>query len=542
MKVESQSGASNSGSAASVEKVVIVGGGTSGWMCAAALARMAPSNLSITLVESADIGVIGVGEATIPTLIQFNEFLGLDESDVLRQCQGTFKLGIEFVDWLRTGENYFHPFGSFGRDTPEFAFHQLWLRLRDLSAKGVTPPDAPGEISDYNLCIMAARLGRFSPPMGGADAILSTMRHAYHFDSMLYGQLLRRYAEQRGVRRIEGMVVSVEQDPEHGQIRSVTLRDGHVLSGDLFIDCSGFKSLLIGSTIGSDFIDWSHYLPCDRALALPTARSGPPPPFTRATADRAGWRWQIPLQHRTGNGYVYSSAFIDQDEAHRRLVEGADGVPLADVLPLRFRTGHRRSFWEKNCIAIGLAGGFIEPLESTSIHLAQVGIQRLINLWPGRGFNAAETAHYNRSMTADYELVRDLIVLHYSATQRDDTEFWRYVGNMTIPDTLASKLSMFRFSGRIIPNPEDLFTEHSWLAVMLGQGIEPQNYDALVDRVPASALIHNMRLLKDAVAKTANTLPSHQDYIDRHCSAQSVHGRERPPPSHDRGPRRSAVR
>ncbi|WP_308365709.1 MULTISPECIES: tryptophan 7-halogenase [unclassified Microbulbifer] len=518
MRPGSESGAS---SAAPVENVVIVGGGTSGWMCAAAIARMAPPHLAVTLVESEDIGVIGVGEATIPTLIEFNDFLGLNENDILRQCRGTFKLGIEFVDWLKAGESYFHPFGFYGRDTPEFPFHQLWLRLRDLSAKGAAPPDAAGDISHYNVCAAAAHLGHFSPPKGGADAILSTMRHAYHLDSMCYGQILRRYAEQKGVRRIEGMVVSVEQDPEHGLIRSVTLRDGQVLAGDLFIDCSGFKSLLIEGAMASDFIDWSHYLPCDRALALPTARSGPPDPFTRATADRAGWRWRIPLQQRTGNGTVYSSAFIDQDEVHRRLVEGTDGAPQADPLPLRFRTGHRRAFWEKNCIAIGLAGGFIEPLESTSIHLAQMGVQRLINLWPGRGFNAAEIAHYNRSMTADYERIRDFIVLHYNATQRDDTEFWRYVGNMTIPDTLAWKLDIFQASGRIIPSPDDLFTAHSWLAVMLGQGIEPQSYDALVDRVPASALIHNMRLLKDAVAKTATALPSHQDYIDRHCAAQS---------------------
>jgi tryptophan halogenase len=519
MRPESESSASTFGSGALVENVVIVGGGTSGWMCAAAIARMAPPHLSVTLVESEDIGVIGVGEATIPPLIEFNQFLGLNENDILRECQGTFKLGIEFVDWLRVGESYFHPFGFYGRDTPEFAFHQLWLRLRELSAKGAAPPHAAGEINDYNLCATAARLRRFSHPQGGDDAILATMRHAYHFDSMRYGQLLRRYAEQKGVRRVEGLVVSVEQDPDQGLIRSVTLREGQVLEGDLFVDCSGFKSLLIEGALGSDFIDWSHYLPCDRALAVPTSGSGPPDPFTRATADRAGWRWRIPLQERMGNGYVYSSAFIDEDEVHRRLVEGAEGAPLADPLPLRFRTGHRRAFWEKNCVAIGLSGGFVEPLESTSIHLTQMGIQRLINLWPGRGFTAAEIAHYNRLMTADYERIRDFIVLHYNATQRDDTEFWRYVGNMEIPDTLASKLDIFRANGRVIPAPDDLFAPHSWLAVMLGQGISPRSYDALVDRVPEDALIHNMRLLKDAVGKTAAALPSHQDYINRYCAA-----------------------
>ena len=503
---------------AHVKRVVIVGGGTSGWMCAAAIARMAPAGLSVTLVESEEIGVIGVGEASIPTLIKFNDFLGLNENDVLRYCRGTFKLGIEFVDWLGAGERYFHPFGLFGRDTSEFAFHQLWLRLKAMSANGTAPPDAAGGIHDYNLCSAAAAQGRFSPPNGGSDTILSTMRHAYHFDASLYGQLLRGYAEQRNVSRVEGKVVDVMRDPELGMIRSVSLGDGRVLAGDLFIDCSGFRSLLIGDALGSDFVDWSHYLPCDRALALPTERTGLPTPFTRATADRAGWRWRIPLQQRNGNGYVFASDFIDWDEAHRQLLDGAEGASLAEPMPLRFRTGHRRAFWEKNCIAIGLAGGFIEPLESTSIHLAQVGIQRLINLWPGCGINAAEVAHYNRAMCADYERIRDFIVLHYHATQRKDSEFWRYVSNMAIPDTLAGRLDMFRAHGRIIPDPEDLFSEHSWLAVMLGQGIHPRNYDTLVDRIPADTLIHHMRLLKNAVAKTASTLPIHQEYIDRHCA------------------------
>ncbi|WP_051235326.1 tryptophan halogenase family protein [Marinimicrobium agarilyticum] len=520
MKPDTESKSAKAGDTPRMNSVVIVGGGTSGWMSAAAIARIAPPNASVTLVESDEVGVIGVGEATIPPLIEFNEFLGLKENDILRECQGTFKLGIEFVDWLNIGERYFHPFGFYGRDTPEFAFHQLWLRLKALSDEGKTPSDLPGDINQYNLCAVAAGLGRFSPPQGGGEAILSTMRYAYHLDSKRYGQMLRRYAEQRGVRRVEGLVESVQQNPDHGTIQSVTLRSGEVLAGDLFIDCSGFKSLLIEGAMGSGFVDWSHYLPCDRALALPTAGIGPTKPFTRATADVAGWRWRIPLQERQGNGYVYSSAFAEEDDVHRRLVQGVDGEALADPLPLRFRTGHRRAFWEKNCVAIGLAGGFIEPLESTSIHLAQVGIQRLINLWPGRGCNSAEIAHYNKAMTADYERLRDFIVLHYNATQREDTPFWRYVGNMEIPETLAAKLEMFRGSGRIIASPEDLFTPHSWLAVMLGQGVRPRSYDALVDRVPEDTLIQNMRLLKQAVAKTAAALPPHEDYIRRRCATQ----------------------
>lgn len=511
----------NSSGQPNVSRVVIVGGGTSGWMCAAAIARIAQPQTFIRLVESDDIGVIGVGEATIPTLMEFNEFLGLEESEVLRQSHGTFKLGIEFVDWHQLGQRYFHSFGFFGRDTPEFAFHQLWLRLRAMSANGAAPAQAAGDISDYNVCTAAAHLGRFALAQGHPDTILATMRHAYHLDSRRYGQMLRTHAEQRGVRRIEGRVAKVRQHPDDGYIQAIILADGQVLEGDLFIDCSGFRSLLIEGAMQSDFIDWEQYLPCDRAITLPTTQPGSPAPFTRATAVDAGWLWRIPLQHRIGNGHVYSSHFTGEENALQRLIECADGEPLAEPLPLRFKTGHRRLFWQKNCVAIGLAGGFIEPLESTSIHLAQVGIQRLINLWPGRGGNPAEIAHYNREMTADYERIRDFIVLHYTATQRNDSEFWRYVRHIPLPDTLQAKLDIFRGSGRVIPAPEDLFKPHSWLAVMLGQGILPDNYDALVDRVPDSLLIDNMQRLKTAVAKTARSLPLHQDFIAGYCAAEN---------------------
>ncbi|UTF60622.1 tryptophan halogenase family protein [Gilvimarinus sp. DA14] len=505
----------------SVNKVVIVGGGTSGWMCAAAIARISPPDTDITLVESEEIGVVGVGEATIPTLIEFNDFLGLKEPDILRECQGTFKLGIDFIDWYKKGDRYFHPFGFYGRDTPEFAFHQLWLRLRHITSKqnNTNITSAADDINQYNLCASAALLGRFSPPQGGENAIFSTMRYAYHFDSSLYGKMLRRYAEKRGVTRVEGRIEEVTQNSNNGYIQSVTLKSGEQLCGDFFIDCSGFKSLLIEGAMQSDFIDWAHYLPCDRAFAIPCTNTGDTDPFTRSKADSAGWRWTIPLQNRTGNGHVYASAFESDDKALSKLLDNLPGKTLADPLPLKFRTGHRRDFWRKNCVAIGLAGGFIEPLESTSIHLAQMGIQRLINLWPGRGFNKAEMAHYNRAMTADYERLRDFIVLHYNATERDDTEFWRYVRTMEIPDTLAEKLDIFRGSGRVIASPEDLFTPHSWLAVMLGQGVYPHNYEAPVDRVPEAALIENMRLLKDGVQKTAAALPSHDDFIRRYCAA-----------------------
>lgn len=491
---------------------MIVGGGTSGWMCAAAIARTAPPHTNITLVESEEIGVIGVGEATIPTLLEFNDFLGLKENDVLRECQGTFKLGIDFIDWYKKGKNYFHPFALYGRDTPEFSFHQLWLRLKQISA------DTAGDIAAYNIGTAAAYLERFSQQQGGENAILSTIRHAYHIDAKKYGQMLRRYAQNKGVKRIEDRVVSVEKDPTSGDIQSVTLKDNQVLEGELFIDCSGFKSLLIDGAMQSKFIDWRHYLPCDRAIAVQSELTAPPSPYTKATADLAGWRWRIPLQERAGNGHVYSSQFMEYDEALSRLVEHVEGKTLTEPLPLQFCTGHRQKFWDKNCVAIGLAGGFIEPLESTSIHLAQVGIQELINLWPGRGYNEAEIEHYNQLMTTDYENIRDFIILHYKTTQREDTEFWRYVKNMPIPDTLSAKIEIFQHSGRILTAPRDLFRTQSWLSVMVGQGIVPEYYEAALDQIPEQALIQNMQQLKDAVQKTALALPAHQTYINQYCS------------------------
>ncbi|MCF2949612.1 tryptophan 7-halogenase [Paraglaciecola aquimarina] len=495
-----------------VKNVVIVGGGTSGWMCAAAIARTAPPHTNITLIESEDIGVIGVGEATIPTLLEFNDFLGLQENDVLRECQGTFKLGIDFIDWYKKGQSYFHPFALYGRDTPEFSFHQLWLRLKQIST------DTAGDIDAYNIGTAAAYLERFSLQQGGANAILSTIRHAYHIDSKKYGQMLRRYAQNKGVKRIEEMVVNVDQNPATGDIQSVTLKDNQIVAGELFIDCSGFKALLIDGVMQSKFVDWSHYLPCDRAIALQTKLTAPPAPYTKATADLAGWRWRIPLQERAGNGHVYSSQFMQHDQALERLVNHAEGKALTEPLPLQFCTGHRQKFWGRNCVAIGLAGGFIEPLESTSIHLAQMGIQELINLWPGRGCNDAEIAHYNHMMTEDYEKIRDFIILHYKTTQREDTPFWRYVKNMPIPDTLSAKIETFQHSGRIFTAPRDLFKTHSWLSVLVGQGIVPKHYEAAIDRIPENALIQNMQHLKEAVNKTALALPTHEAHINRICS------------------------
>jgi tryptophan halogenase len=502
-----------------IERIVIVGGGSSGWMCAAALSRMVPADrVAITLIESDDIGVIGVGEATIPTLTKFNHFLGIDEDAFVRATSGTFKLGIEFVDWRKVGERYFHPFGNNGRDTEDFTFHQLYLKLRHMAGDDPALREQYGDLSDYNMSAVAARLGRFSRPSGGPSSVLSSISHAYHFDAGRYGQFLRRYAEARGVRRLEGRIVSVQQRPEDGFLESLTLADGRAIPGDLFIDCSGFRGLLIEQTLKAGFEDWSRYLPCDRALAVPCAAVSEPTPYTRSTADEAGWRWRIPLQHRVGNGHVYCSGFIDDDRARRHLLAGLDGKALDEPRPIRFTTGHRKAFWVKNCVAIGLAGGFIEPLESTSIHLVQRGVARLVRLFPDKGFDSAEIAQFNRESITEYEELRDFIVLHYKANERDEP-FWRYCREMEAPASLAHKIELFRSKGRVFRLQEELFSENSWMSVMLGQGVIPRGYDALVDKIPEETLVKNLAHLKGAMLRAAESLPTHRAFIEKNCAA-----------------------
>lgn len=506
-------------SAGPVKRVLIVGGGTSGWMCAAMMARLlVPSGVEVTLVESDDIGTVGVGEATIPTLQSFNDLLGFDEDDFVRKTQATFKLGIEFVDWSGLGANYIHPFGTHGRDRVEFKFHQMWLKLHQASEG----QNGLGRIEDYNLCSVAARMGRFARPKGGVDTILSTMRYAFHFDAGLYARFLRTYAEARGIIRLEGTIENVKRQAESGFIQSVSLKSGKSLEADLFIDCSGFRGLLIGQALGVQYEDWRHWLPCDRAVAVPSENTGSPMPYTRSTADAAGWRWRIPLQHRTGNGYVYCSDHISDDEAATQVVNKLDGSPLADPRRLSFTAGHRKKFWDKNCVAIGLAGGFIEPLESTSIHLVQVGIGRLMHLFPDKGFNESDIDEFNNATTLEYEQLRDFIVLHYKATTRNDTPFWRRCRDMDVPDSLKHKMELFRSKGRIFRSKDDLFTEDSWLAVMLGQGVMPSGYDPLVDSVPISDLARVMAATREGIRRTAETLPTHGAFIAQTCAAAPV--------------------
>ncbi|TPG49374.1 tryptophan halogenase family protein [Sphingomonas glacialis] len=496
-----------------ITKVVIVGGGTAGWMTAAALSRLVAGGVSVTLVESEEIGTVGVGEATIPSLLDFNRMLGIDEDAFVRATSATFKLGIEFRDWTRLGDAYLHPFGTHGRDVEGVSFHQLWLRQRASGAGD------PGSIGDYCLSAVAARRGRFNRPSANPQSVLSTLSYAFHFDAALYAAFLRNLAEQDGVVRVEGRVVAVDKDPDAGSITAVQLADGRSIDGELFIDCSGFRSLLLGDALRVPFTSWQHWLPCDRAWAVPSARQGPLTPYTRATADTAGWRWRIPLQHRVGNGYVYSSAHIDDDAARDALLAGLEGTALGEPRQLRFVAGRRDRLWEKNCIAIGLSGGFLEPLESTSIHLIQSGITRLMTLFPDTGFSTVETAEYNRVMLREYEQVRDFIILHYHATQRSDSPFWEHCRTMALPESLQSKLELWSGKARVFREQGELFTPDSWIAVLLGQGIDPQSFDPLAAVLPAGETARFLAHVRDMIDKTAAAMPTHEQFIAQHCAA-----------------------
>ena len=485
-----------------LRSIAIVGGGTAGWMAAALLARvLGTRNVAITLVESEEIGTVGVGEATIPPIQAFNALLGLDEDAFLRETMGTFKLGIEFVDWLRPGHRYFHPFGSYGIDFGPIPFEGVWHRLRQ--AGHARPLDA------YSICATAAAQGRFMRPIAGGNTPLSQIGYAFHFDAGLYAGYLRRHAETAGVVRHEGKVVEVVRGDPDGFIAAIRLADGTRIAADLFIDCSGFRALLLGETLGVGFQDWNAWLPNDRAVAVPSANVGPLSPFTRSTARSAGWQWRIPLRHRTGNGYVYAAAHLSDDEATATLLANLDGEPLADPRLLRFRTGRRDRFWHGNCVALGLASGFMEPLESTSIHLVQAGLARLLEMLPTRAFEPADTRRYNRLMGAEYEAIRDFLILHFHATERDDSAYWRTLRTMDIPDTLADRIRSYRATGRIFREADDLFTKTSWLAVMDGQGLRAQGHDPLAAAMPLAEARARLDRIADVTAAAALRMPLH---------------------------------
>jgi tryptophan halogenase len=500
---------------APVRRVVIVGGGTAGWMTAAAMARLTDAGMSVTLVESEEIGTVGVGEATIPSILDFNRWIGIDEDAFVRATGATFKLGIEFVDWAHRSDRYLHPFGALGRDVQGVKFHQLWLRQSRLEGLDADV----GALDEYCLSAVAARLGRFTRPNANPAAVLSSLAYAFHFDASLYARFLRGIAEERGVLRQEGRIERVDLDPESGFVRAVVLADGLRIEGDLFVDCSGFRSLLLGDALGVSYVSWQHWLPCDRAVAVPSASVGPLLPYTRASAEAAGWRWRIPLQHRVGNGHVYASAFTSDEAATRAVLAGLDGPALAEPRQLRFTAGVRERLWERNCVAIGLSGGFLEPLESTSIHLIQSGIARLMALFPGSVFAPAERNEYNRLLRTEYEQVRDFIILHYHATERDDSDFWNHCRTMTAPTTLSDKIALWRERGRVIRDQGGLFTEDSWIAVLMGQVASPASHDPLAAALPIDETGHFLRHLRGVIGQTAGAMPTHADFIAQNCAS-----------------------
>jgi tryptophan halogenase len=491
--------------------ITVIGGGSAGWMAAAAIINAVRGGCRVTVVESEEIGTVGVGEATIPPIKMFNQTLGIDENEFVAKTQGSFKLGIEFINWGAQGHRYFHPFGTFGAEFDVVPLHHYWLRAR------MAGDDT--SLDRYSLAAVAGRGLKFDRPIRDPRRIQSTFDYAYHFDAGLYARLLRNYAEARGVVRIEGNITDVQLHAESGFVDHVTLSDGRTIDGDLFVDCSGFRGILIEGALQAGYEDWTHWLPCDRAMAVPCRNGGEFTPYTRSTAREAGWQWRIPLQHRIGNGYVFSSAHLSEDEAARVLLANLDGEPLADPKPLRFVTGRRKSSWKKNVVAIGLASGFMGPLESTSIHLIQTSVQRLLALMPDRDFDAAGIDEYNRITKQEYERIRDFLILHYHATLRRDTSLWRYCAEMQIPDSLTWKLEHFRKAGRLVSDGFELFQNPSWLAVLVGQHVMPQRYDPLADLRQGVDAVRLLAGLRRVIGEAADAMPLHADFIAQNCRA-----------------------
>ncbi|MFS2007671.1 tryptophan halogenase family protein [Duganella sp. CT11-25] len=499
-----------------IRRIVIVGGGTAGWMTAAPLAqrlaRHPTQPCEVTLVESPEIGTIGVGEATLPTIRIYNEALGLDGADFVSKTQASFKLGIEFKDWGHVGNRFFHAFGDFGPPLAGFGAHQHWLRLAQAFNN---MPD----LENWSMPSVMARHGKFIPPNEETPGMTDAYSYGFHFDASLYAKYLRDYAVARGVRRIEGMVVDVEQHPESGFVTAVKLRDGRRVEGDLFIDCSGFRGLLIEGALKAGYEDWSEYLPCNSALAVPCASVPQLTPYTRSTAKEAGWLWRIPLQHRTGNGHVYSNGFTSDERARRVLLDGLDGAALDEPRQIRFVTGRRRKSWVKNVVAIGLSAGFVEPLESTSINLIETAVGKLLELFPDRDCRPELADEFNRVMGIRYESVRDFIILHYKLTKRDDSEFWRYCANMAIPDSLRHQIELFRETGRVAIVDRGGFAEPSFVAMMMGLGVVPKRYDPLADRVDIRAVHGHFAELRSMIAQAVTRMPDHGAYVAGQAAA-----------------------
>jgi tryptophan halogenase len=500
-----------------IRRIVIVGGGTAGWMTAAALAKTLHREYSIRLIESDEIAIIGVGEATIPPIRIFNTMLGIDEDDFLKKTQGTFKLGIEFVNWHRVGESYMHAFGTFGHDYKGAPFYYYWLK-NHLSGQGA-------DLWKYSINAMAcaqAKCMRAQDEMRGSP--LGDIAHAFHFDASLYAKYLRQFSESLGVRRTEGKIVEVAQRADDGHIDELVMENGERIGGDLFIDCSGMRGLLIEQTLKTGFEDWSDWLLCDRAIAVPCASTTPLLPYTRSTAHGAGWQWRIPLQHRMGNGHVFSSRFMSEDEAAAILLNNLEGEQLAEPRTIRYVAGKRRKLWNRNCVAIGLSSGFLEPLESTSIHLIQTTIARLIRYLPNRDFIQADIDEFNTQADFEYERIRDFIILHYKATERHDTPFWQHCQAMSVPESLQRKITLYEGCGRLVRDNNELFAENSWLQVLHGQGVRPGDYPSFADALPEAELNDFLKEIEVVVGKCVAVMPTHAEFIAKQCASNSTPG------------------
>lgn len=498
-----------------INKIAIVGGGTAGWIAAAALARACKAgSVEIILVESTAIGTIGVGEATIPPMVNFLQYLGVEEKTFIAATNATYKLGIKFQDWYKKGQSYWHPFGSIGVNIDGNPFFHYWLRRRQQGSH-----DA---LSDFSPAAVMAEAGKYySPHNAPPESFLAGVSYAYHFDAGLVAQFLRKFAEQKGVTRIPAEVTDIEQ-AENGFINAVVLNDGTKLTADFFIDCTGFRSLLIDGAMRTDFVDLSDCLPCDRAVVAPSGPSGDVAPYTLASAGDAGWTWKIPLQNRVGNGYVYASAFCDDDQALRYLKKNVHGTLLADPQVIHFKTGYRQQMWQKNCLSLGLASGFIEPLESTAIHLIVQGIKTFINLFPDKHCNPALAAEYNRVLVQEYEKIKEFIVLHYCTTARDDSEFWRWCRHdMPVSPELNAKIALFKAQGRLQATGNALFKDPSWYSVFLGMGIEPEAHDPLIACTDIAQVESILFQVKGLMKKMVEGLPAHHEYLDKLMSRRA---------------------
>ncbi|EGF91907.1 tryptophan halogenase PrnA [Asticcacaulis biprosthecium C19] len=494
-----------------IKNVVVLGGGTAGWLSAAMLAKTWGRSINLTVVESDDIGTVGVGEATIPPLTKLLMYLGIDENQFLSRVQGTFKLGIEFIDWYEKGQSYMHAFGAPGQALGILPFYQYWL-VQKLRGHDIN-------LWDYSLNTLAARQNRFARLKQVPNTSMEGIDYAFQFDAGLMAQFLRMGCENSGVKRIEGKVSGVNLRSEDGFIESLTLESGQVVEGEMFIDCSGFRGVLIEDALKAGYVNWQHWLPCDRAVAMPTTSVGPLKPYTQARAHGCGWQWRIPLQHRVGNGHVFCSQYLSDDDATKTLLDHVTGDALAEPRVLKFVTGRRKQSWVKNCLSLGLASGFMEPLESTSIHLVQSGMTRFLRLFPDRRFNPLEIAEYNRQTAHEYELIRDFLVLHYKSTTRNDTPFWDYCRTMEIPDTLAHKIEYFRQHGRLLIEDEDLFKETNWAQVLIGQGVMPGASAPLTGAIGEDDLSEFMTNLRIILDRTVSGMPDHAAFVKQNCPA-----------------------